>query len=345
MADTVRLTLAEVDALAMGALTSSNISDENARMIADTVVACERDGCSSHGLFRIPGFCASVLSGRVDGHARATPSRRAPGVLVVDAKGGFSAPAMRRARGPLVEAAREQGVAALTLFNTHHFGALWCDVEPLAEQGLVAMTFVNSTSFVSIFGSRKRIVGTNPLAFACPRPKGPPLVFDMATSASARGEINLAQIHGHKIPEGWAVDPEGRPTTDPATALKGSQLPFGGGHKGSAIALMVEVLAAGLTGGKFSFEAAAEQVKDGGPSNAGQLVIAIAPERVASPGLIERIEGLVERLHDAGIERIPGDRRRANRARIALAGAEVARAVYDKCVALAGDKAPPRRAG
>lgn len=307
----VRLTLDEVRALAMRGLTNSGLSEANATVIADVMTTAERDGCKSHGLFRMPGYCACVKSGRVDGTVVPVLRDEAPGVLRVDAGHGFAAPAMAAGRPKLAEKARVQGIAAMPIVNAHHFAALWYDVDALAEDGLVAFAFVNSRAFVAHTGGIRKLYGTNPMAFAWPRPGKPPMIFDQASSASARGEIQIHLRDGHEIPEGWAIDPAGNPTIDPEAGLAGAQLPFGG-HKGAAIALMVELLAVGLTGCKFGFESAQDDNSDGGPSEGGELLIALDPARFAggnAGATLAHAELLFEEILKEEGTRLPSDRR------------------------------------
>jgi delta1-piperideine-2-carboxylate reductase len=308
----VRLTLEEVCSIAMRGLTTSGISEENASVIADVMTTAEQDGCKSHGLFRMPGYCACVKSGRVDGKIAPTLHDDAPGVIRVDAEHGFAAVAMAAGRPVLAEKVRSQGIAAMPIMNAHHFAALWYDVDALVEDGLVAFAFVNSRSFVAPAGGTRKLYGTNPMAFGWPRPGKPPMIFDQASSASARGEMQLHLRDGHDIPEGWAIDPDGNPTTDPEAGLAGAQLPFGG-HKGAAIALMVELLAVGLTGCKFGYESAQDKNTDGGPSEGGELLIAMDPARFGGTGdstaALEHAEGLFKEILQEEGTRLPSDRR------------------------------------
>ncbi|MDP6704776.1 MAG: Ldh family oxidoreductase [Alphaproteobacteria bacterium] len=329
-----RLSLDEVQGLAAEVLAANGASDENAAATADIMTAAERDGCPSHGLFRLPGYVASLRSGRADGRAVPVVEDAGPAVVRVDAGNGFAPPALLAGRQPLIEKARAQGVALLGIRNSLHFAALWPDVEPLADQGLIAIAVVNSRSFLPPWGGRQALYGTNPMAFACPRAEGPPMVWDQASSALARGEIMIAARDGHELPPGVGSDAEGRPTTDPKAILEGgTQLPFGG-YKGASIALMVELLAAGLTGGLFGFESEAEHNNDGGPSNAGECIIAVDPSRAAGNGFEARAEDLFRRILGDGEARLPGDRRHAARARSLADGVEVPDALYDKIVAL-----------
>jgi delta1-piperideine-2-carboxylate reductase len=232
----------------------------------------------------------------------------------------------------LIEKARRQAIAALAIRNSHHFCALWPDVEPLAEQGLVAFAFVNSRSYMVPAGGQSRLYGTDPMAFACPRRDGSPMAWDQASSAMSHGEVLLARRHGRSLPAGIALDRDGRPTTDPSAMLDGGALlPFGG-YKGSSIALMVEIMAAALTGGHFGFE-------DDGSSgahtkNAGELVIAIDPAQSAGAPFRDRAEDLFQRVVGNGDARLPGDRRLAERRHAIAHGITLERKVYDGLLVL-----------
>ena len=331
----VVLSLDEVRGLALPALRAGGIGAAQAEAIAATVTAAERDGCPGHGLFRVPGYVAAVRSGRADPVAEPVIEDAAPGLLRVDVRNGFAPLALERGRPALLEKARRQGIAAMTLARSLHFGALWPDVEPLAEAGLLALAMLNSRSFMPAWGGRTPLYGTNPLAFACPRAPGPPMVFDQAASALSRAEIMLAARDGHTVPPGTGLDEDRRPTTDPAAILAGVQLPFGG-YKGASIALMVEILAAGLGGGYFGFESLAEHNDDGGPSNAGQIVIAIDPAWVSGRGFIARVETLFARILAEEGARLPGDRRHEMRRRAVREGVVVRRALVDELRGLVG---------
>ena len=208
-------------------------------------------------------------------------------------------------------------------------------MEPLAEQGLLAMSFVNSRAFVAPAGGRQAVYGTNPMSFACPRAGGKaPMVWDQASSAAARGEIMIAARDGHSVPEGFGRGPDGQPTTDPNEVLAGVQLAFGG-YKGAASAMMVEILAAGLSGGELSYEAAEQYSGHGGPTHNGHLVIAMDPAKFGAADFLARIESLFERiLADEGA-RLPGDRRLANRARIPAEGAVLPKPLVEEVRAIA----------
>jgi LDH2 family malate/lactate/ureidoglycolate dehydrogenase len=330
----VRLSLDEVRDLATRTLHHLGASRDSADAVADVITSAERDECKSHGLFRLPGYSIALRNGRIDGKAVPALTELAPGVVQVDARGGFAPLALNVGRAPLAEKARSQGIAAMPVVNAYHFAALWYEVEALAALGLVAFAFVNSRSYVAPAGGTKPLYGTNPMAFGWPRKGRPPLVFDQASSASARGEIMIHKRDGKAIPEGWAVDRQGRPTTDPTEALAGAQLPFGG-YKGAAIALMVELMASGLPHSHFGFEAAAEDTGDGGPAKGGELLLAMDPARFAPDGdaALAHAETLFARVAGQEGTRLPSDRRYAARQRTPTEGIRIPKQLHDEILA------------
>lgn len=308
-----RIAPAELRALLERIFARHGVATPGAALLAGTVAAAERDGCLSHGIFRVPGYIASLKSGYVDGAAVPAVHQDRPGTIAVDGRRGFAQVALHAARDRLLEATRRQGIACLAVRNAHHYAALAPDIEPFAEAGLVALSCVNGRSRVAPWGARRAVIGTNPLAFACPRVDAPPLLWDMATSAIANGDVLLAARGGHTIPAGVALDADGAPTTAPRAVLEGGALlPFGG-HKGGAVAVMVEILAAALTGGRFGFEDEAHLHPGAMTANAGQLVILVDPEATGGADFAVRVGGLLERIADAGAGRVPGDRRLARR--------------------------------
>ena len=328
----VTLTLDEVRELSTSTLLALGASRENADAIADVITSAERDDCKSHGLFRLPGYCAGLKVGRIDGKSSPEVTELAPSVVQVDAKGGYAPLALQVGRAPLAEKARSQGIAAMPVVNSYHFAALWYEVEALAELGLVAFAFVNSRSFVAPAGGTKPLFGTNPMSFGWPRKDAPPVVFDQASSAAARGEIMIHKRDGKSIPDGWAIDADGNPTNDPGEGLAGSQLPFGG-YKGSAIAMMVELMAAGLSRGYLSFESAAEDPGDGAPAKGAELLLAIDPARFVPDGdvasSLDHTEELFKRMLDQDGTRLPSDRRYEARKRTPSEGIRIPKQLHD----------------
>ncbi|MNU87797.1 (2R)-3-sulfolactate dehydrogenase (NADP(+)) [compost metagenome] len=309
------LSLAELTALLEKIFLRHGTSADVARVLAQNCAGAERDGAHSHGVFRIPGYVSTLNSGWVNGKAVPVVEDVASGFVRVDAGNGFAQPALAAARALLVEKARSAGIAVLAIRNSHHFAALWPDVEPFAYEGLVALSVVNSMTCVVPHGADRPLFGTNPIAFAAPRADGEPIVFDLATSAIAHGDVQIAARKGERLPPGMGVDGLGQPTQDPKAILEGGALlPFGG-HKGSALSMMVELLAAALTGGNFSFEFDWKNHPGAKTPWTGQLLIVIDPSKAAGQSFAERSQELVRQMHGVGLKRLPGDRRHYQRAK------------------------------
>ena len=312
MAD-VRLSLEDAHELAMSCLIANGCDNANATSVTATIMAAERDGCASHGLFRLPGYVSSLKSGKVDGKAAPRVEDLAPAVVHVDGAMGFAPLALDVGRAPLAQKAEQNGIAALAITKTHHFAALWIEAAALAEQGLCAFAFTSATPAVAPAGGTKPFYGTNPMAFAWPRKNKPPMVFDQASAALAKGEVQIAARDGHMVPDGTGIDAQGQPTNDPNEILKGAILPFGG-YKGAGIALMVELIAGPLIGEVCSFEAIERDNRDGGPSTGGELLLALDPKRFGDPdNFYDHAEVLFSRLLEQDGTRLPADRRYRNR--------------------------------
>lgn len=309
---TVSLSLNEVDVLAAQVFSKYGCDEPNTRALVRTVVTAERDGSLSHGLFRVPGYVTSLKSGKVNGKASPKVSHKTPAIVIVHGDNGFAPLAIERGVPALAQAADKLGIAVMAVTHTHHFAALWPEVEMIAEHGLIGLACTCYMPYMAPHGGSKPLFGTNPIAFAWPRPGRDPVVFDMATAAMALGEVQIAAREGHSVPPGTGLDASGKPTTDPNEIAKGILLPFGG-YKGSAIALMVELLSAGAVGERFSFEAAAADNRDGGPPRGGEFMLAISPELLAGPGWAEHCEGFFQEFEAIKGARLPGSRRHRNR--------------------------------
>lgn len=336
--ETVRLSLAEGEAMALGALRAAGADGANAAAVTGVMMAAERDICASHGLFRLPGYVEGLTKGRAKGDAKPSLERLAPGVIRVDGDRGYAPLAFEIGRAPLIEATRAQGIAALAIRNTHHFAALWPEIEALLEADLVALAVTGATPMVAPAGGATPFFGTNPMAFGFPRDPaaGPPPVFDQASAAMARGDVQIHARDGLPVPEGVGVDADGRPTTDPAEVLKGAQLPFGG-YKGSSIALMVELLAGGLIGDAFSFESPGRATGEAGPPYGGELILAMDPARFGDPdGWRAHAEGFYAALLAQEGVRLPGARRHANRVKTAADGIALPKRLFETIRALPG---------
>ncbi|SFH12453.1 Malate/lactate/ureidoglycolate dehydrogenase, LDH2 family [Palleronia marisminoris] len=301
-------------------LGGAGYSQAHVEVMARNMVEAQAQECHSHGLYRLVSCSTVAESGLVNLTATPEVTDRAPGVVAVDAKGGNSLLAFQAGVGQLVEKARASGIAALAVNDCFHYSALWWEVEQLSAQGLVALAMTPTHPYVAPFGGTQPLLGTNPLAFSWPRPDGEPYTFDFATSAVARGEVELRSRQGEALPEEWAIDDAGQPTTDSTKALAGALLPFGR-HKGSAISTMVELMAGPLIGDLLSCQTAEPGSSARKGVQHGELVIAIDPGRFGVS--LETAERLFEEISDQGA-RLPSERRRAAKREAAKAGLLVA---------------------
>lgn len=325
----VHLTLDDLRTLARTTLRRVGLASDHADAIAETMVAGERDGCASHGIYRLLVAANSVAKGVAVPDAVPVVSEPAPALVKVDGQGGFAQLPFERGLPLLVEKAQQNGIAALAITNAVHFAALWPEVEAVTAHGLVALAFTPSHAWVAPAGGTKPVFGTNPIAFGWPRRGRDPFVFDFATSAVARGEIELHRRAGKPVPEDWGYDAAGNPTTDAAAVLDGAMRTFGG-HKGSALAAMVELLAGPLIGDMTSAESIAADAGRGGSPIGGELILALDPERFLGAGLEDRFAAAEAMFHtiEAQGARLPSSRRYAARARSLVEGVTIPGQLY-----------------
>ena len=310
---TTDLTLKEIYNLALKTLKFNGCDELNAEAVANTVTNAERDGSVSHGLFRIPGYIASLKSKKVKGNARPTNKFLTQNAIRVDGDYGFAPTAIKVGLPVLIETTEKHGVGVLTIANTHHFAALWHETESLAEKNLIGIACTAYKPSVAPAGAKKPLFGTNPISFAWPRKNNSPVVYDMATSTMAMGEVQVAARDGHKVPFGTGLNKDGEKTDNPADIANGGVLLTFGDYKGSAIAMMIELLAAGLVGDLFSFEAAKEDNNDGGPARGGEFIMALSPNLIAGENWNEHSEKFFQEMKSLEGVRLPGERRHKNR--------------------------------
>ncbi|MCI2393843.1 Ldh family oxidoreductase [Aliiroseovarius sediminis] len=308
-------------------IANAGFSADHAAALARTIVAGERDGCKSHGIYRIAGCLRTLEAGKVVPDADPVVAEPDGAIVRVDAKGGFANLAFTRGLPVLAEQARKSGLAAMVINDCVHFAALWPEIEDITAEGLAGMAMCPSYATVAPAGGTQPLLGTNPFAFGWPREGQPPYVFDFATSVVARGEVELYRRAGDPLPDGWALDADGQPTNDPEAALDGAMLPFGG-HKGSAISTMIELLAGAMIG-DFTSDTALEWLGTTtiAPRH-GELILAFDPARFAGGRADPRAtaEAFIGAIEGQGA-RLPGQRRFAARDKamnegIALTAAE-----------------------
>lgn len=328
-----KLSIEEAIDLVADALARCRTSPANAQAVARALVAAEADGLKGHGFVRVASYAAQAKIGKVDGQATPISSRPAPGVIAVDAAHGFAYPALDMAIAALPEITLTQGVAVAAIRRSHHCGAAGHPVEKLAERGLVALLFANTPAAIAPWGGSRGLFGTNPIAFSCPIPDGSPIIVDLALSKITRGTIFAAKKRGEQIPDDWALDIDGNPTTDPSDALKGTMVPVGEA-KGTALALMVELLAAGVVGANFASETSSFLEADGPPPATGQLIIALDPVKIGGAATLARFGELAEMINSEPNARLPGERRLKSRAAAEADGLSVDAALIAEIKAL-----------
>ena len=328
------LTPERIEKLACAALIRHGASEDQARALAAGIAAAERDGLKSHGLMYLPTYCEHLTCGKVLGDAQPQLSRAAPGCLTVDARNGFAHAAIDLGLPELIDLARTQGVASFAIRNSYNCGALGYHTERVARAGLVALSFTNAPASIAPWGGRKAALGTNPWSLAVPDGAGGArFVIDQSASVVAKSEVMKRARAGEPIPEGWAFDADGRPTRDPAAALKGAMAPAGG-YKGVGSALLVEIFAACLTGANPGLVASPFSGTSGGPPGTGQFFIALAPAPSSGGAFFDRLETVAGAFAEGA--RLPGARRFAARDRALSHGIEVDAAALATLEKLAG---------
>ncbi|NRA88238.1 MAG: Ldh family oxidoreductase [Rhizobiales bacterium] len=336
MSNLTQIALDDVRALSIKILKNVGYGDDHARAIAEMLYTCQLDDCQSHGLFRLLMCVQTMRDGKISGHAKPALKDSDTAVLHVDARDGMSLLAVDIAMPKLIEKTKANGIAALAVNKCFHFSALWPEVERLSAAGLAAIAMVPSHSWVAPAGGKRGSLGTNPIAFSWPRHDKNPFTFDFATSGFARGEIELYKRAGKQLPDGVALDKQGNPTTDPQAALDGAMLPFGS-YKGSALSIMVELLAGPLIDDMISLESMEYAAGQAGAPYHGQIIIAFDPAHFNGGKPVENNER-AERLFADIIEqgaRLPSQRRFEARARNLERGfVEIPTVLYDDLHAL-----------
>lgn len=307
MTEKTRISIPDAKRLITSAMTASGVQADIAASVADGLVAAEAEGQVGHGFSRVGDYAAQVRSGKINRSAQITTESRGPASLLIHADEGFAFPALEEALCVGLPLAKEMGIAIMAIGNSHHCGALSVQVDKIAQAGLIGIMLANAPKAIAPWGGKEPLFGTNPIAFATPQANGLPLVIDLSLSRVARGKVMNAHKSGQQIPIGWALDVDGEPTTDPKAALAGTMVPIGEA-KGTALALMVEILSAAFTGSAFSHQAGSFFDADGPAPRVGQTLIAIRPD--ANSGFLERVSELLNAIKAMDGARLPGDRRR-----------------------------------
>ena len=311
--------------LAQNALEKASANPVMAEAAAKHLVRAEEHGLPTHGMSRVPIYCSFLRNGRADGAARPKLLSDRAAVCLIDNCDGLPYESAAWAIDEVIQRARRNGIGFAGITNSGHVGVLGIHLLPVAQAGMVGVAFTNSPAAIPAWGGKKPIFGTDPVAFAFPRKSGDPLVIDLALTTVVRGKIMLAMQKGEKIPEGWALDRNGKPTTDPKEALDHGSLFAIGGAKGAMLALAFELICAALTGSAIGTEADSFFSDQGNKPRIGHAFLAIDPGALAGQErYFERVETVITTmLADEGV-RLPGSRRFASERKLHAEGIEVA---------------------
>ncbi|MDD3757173.1 MAG: Ldh family oxidoreductase [Advenella sp.] len=303
------VSLSVLTQLARETLEAAGANASMATLTANALVFADAHGIATHGVSRVPSYALHLSSGRADGNAEPEILREKASSILIDAGTGLAFPACELAIASAINKAKQTGICIAGVTNSHHFGMAAYHLEPAARENLIGLAFSNSPAAIPAWGGKRPLFGTNPIAAAFPRMQSEPVMIDLSLSQVARGKVILAARDNKPIPDGWALDSEGKPTNDAKAALKGS-MQAAGGVKGAMLAMMVEVLCVALTGASFGFEADPLYDDVGNKPRLGQVFILIDPEALAGQQTyFDRFESLIEAmLEDNGV-RLPGARR------------------------------------
>jgi L-2-hydroxycarboxylate dehydrogenase (NAD+) len=295
-------------------LERAGIRPEDAQAAAEILVECDMRGVASHGVVALPHYITQMQKGGIDTQAEPKILREGPAYAVIDAGAGMGQVSAYKGTRLAIEKAKATGLGMVTIRNSNHFGAGASYVLMCAREGMIGEAVSNAPAMMSITGGKGRSIGNNPLAMAAPAGKHPPVVLDMAMSVVAAGKIVNYASAGQSIPEGWLLDREGNPTTDPNNYIPGGSLiPFGG-YKGYGLAFFVEVLAGVLSGAGITKELVSWRLQPDTPTKTGHTIRAVNIEALMErEEFLARIDRLIDEMHNTptapGVDRIyvPGE--------------------------------------
>jgi len=296
--------------MARAALEKAGANSKMAEAAARHLVRAEEQGLPTHGMSRVPFYCSMLRKRRADGAAQPAMIADRAATCLIDNRDGLPYVSAQWAIEEVIQRARRNGIGFAGIRNSAHVGVLGIHLLPVAQAGLVGFAFTNSPAAIPAWGGKKALFGTNPVAAAFPRKDARPLVIDLAMTTVVRGRIMMAMRRGERVPEGWALDRHGKPTTDPKEAIEhGSLFPIGGA-KGAMLALMFELVCAALTGSAIGPEADSFFSEEGNVPRIGQSFIAVDPGALAGmEKFSERVETVVRTMLADPEVRLPGARR------------------------------------
>jgi len=305
----MKYSISDVHTLCTEAFTACKVTSAQAGPTIDALILAEAQGLASHGISRVPMYLAHVTHGRVNPNAVPVIQQQSASAALINADNGFAFPACNRAIKLAIQKASETGIAVGAVTNSHHFGVAGNHLRAIADAGLVGWAMGNSPAAMPAWGGKRAIFGTNPIAAIFPRTNADPILVDLSLSEVARGKIMVAAKNGTPIPQGWALDAQGNPTTDAKAALAGMMLPMGG-VKGAMLAMVVEIMVTALTGAQFGAEADSFFVDAGNQPRLGQIFLVINPDALAGRLAYEsRLSDLIDVVLQDPDVRLPGTRR------------------------------------
>jgi (2R)-3-sulfolactate dehydrogenase (NADP+) len=330
MPETIKLKVDVASDFIFDALVGAGTVARNARYFADAILDTELSGLEGHGFYWLQYYCEHVQSGKVDGKATPQVKKISSVSFRVDARNGFAHPAIEKGFAQLIPAALEYGIAAMAVHNSYNAATLGYHTGFLAKHGLLAFGFTNSTPAIAPVGGNKPVIGTNPMSFAVPGKKGRvAFLIDQSSSAVAWTAVKTAAVEHRAIPLGWALDRDGKPTTDAEEGLKGSMAPSGG-YKGFGQGLIVETMCAALAGANRGLEMGSFMANDGLPIGCGQFFIALEP-KVFSGGLFDKqIERLIASITAQPGARMPNSKREESQKKLMKSGVPIDKELYER---------------
>lgn len=315
-----RLSVVRARRLIFGALTGAGTSPANARYFTEAILDTELSGLEGHGFYWLQYYCEHVRSGKVDGKARPVVKMETPVAVRVDAKRGFAHPAIEAGFKKLVPAAKRFGIAGMAVHGSYNAATLGYHTGVLAREGLLAFGFTNATPAIAPVGGKKPVIGTNPMSMAVPGRKGKvAFLIDQSSSQVPWTAVKIASEEKRAIPLGWALDADGKPTTDPDAGLAGSMAPAGG-YKGFGQGLMVEIMCAAMTGSFRGPQMGSFMESDGRPIGCGQFFMALDPRKFSGGMFDAQVKALVRSITAQEGARMPNSRREANIKRLKKQG-------------------------
>ena len=319
-----------------------NVPREDAREVGDCLLLADLRGVDSHGVIRLPVYAKRICKNVVNARAVSCIIRIYAAAALMDGDNGLGVVVGFRVMEKAIELATTAGISFVGVRRTNHFGIAAFYVQKALRQGFIGCAASNAPPHMAPFGGRARFLGTNPFSIGIPANKEASLLFDASTSVVARGKIIVAAQEGKSIPSGWAIDPEGNPTTDAKAALAGSVLPFGGA-KGSAISLIIDAMSGVLTGSAFALHLGTLENLEA-EQNLGHIFMAMRTDLFMSKDeFASRMDEIVRMLKSSlpapDTERVlaPGEIEQQNEAANRVLGVPLVPSVIDQLAALGAE--------